>query len=180
MNGVQGDLIDQYYKGEISLRKILETLAPGTPQFSKKRSHNPIAYHKYTSGGYYTFYIMEYMIFDNDFISFWGYEIDVDPGMDINLCSWYRLLGMMMIVGAKMKRDSDFKPTYASDIPQIGKEWLSKRHDNKRDHLAADYARKYYKAQADNKFELMQDLNTLYEHRGEKLDRQYSRKIRKN
>ena len=175
----RGDLLNKYYQGKITLEKVLETLAPGTPPFNRKRSHNPIAYHKYTCGKGYTFYIMEYIL-DGDYLRFWGYEIDNEDGTKINLGSWYRTIGMGMIVGAKMKRDPNFKSTPALDIPEIGKEWLSTTHDTKRDHLAASYAKKYYKAYEYTQLSLMQNLNIVYQYKGEKLDQQFWRKVNKN
>lgn len=180
---IPGGLLDQFYKGQINLEKILEELAPGTPPFNRKRSHNPIAYHKYTLGNSYTFYIMEYIILEGKYIRFWGYEIDHEElGMDKNpLCSWYRSIGMHMIGEIKeMKRDPHFKPTPALDIPEIGKEWISTTHDTKRDHLAASYAKKWFKAFEYKQFGLMKDLNTVYQHRGEKLDQHYLQKLHKN
>ncbi len=175
---IQSKILDQYYKKKINLKDIIEKLAPGTPAFNEKtRSRNPIAYHKYTSGENYTFYIMEYILEDG-YLWFWGYEVDKDLG-NITLCSWYRTVGMMTITET-MKRSPRFKPTPVLDIPEIGKEWVSTTHDTERDHLAGDYARKYFKAEANDQHELTKDLAIYYQYQGEKLDLQHQRQIHKN
>ncbi len=55
---------------EAHVQSLINRLAPGTPPYNRNRSHNPIAYHKYTDGAAYTFYIMEYIIADG-YLWFW-------------------------------------------------------------------------------------------------------------
>src|SRR5258708_2813379 len=96
----------------MTTERLLRVYAPGVPPFNRKRSHNPMAYHRYyVPGTPYVFYIMEYINLDkgdNDpYLRFWGYEIDTaaaeDPG--ITLCSWYRSIGMMQLVEWGLVRD---------------------------------------------------------------------------
>lgn len=170
-----------WFQKQVHLQVLLEKLAPGVPPFNRKRSHNPIAYHKYMYPccDTYAFYVMEYIITDNHFIRFWGYEVEKEKNSSI-LSSWYRTIGMMMIIETGMKRDPVFTPKPALEIPEIGREWISTNHDTKRDHLGAKYLKKYYKALAYNQFSLIDDLTQLYQHKGERLDQQFLQKLQKN
>ncbi len=85
-----------------------------------------------------------------------------------------------MILETKMVRDTSFTPAPALSIPEIGKPWISKRHDSKRDHLGANYIRKYYKAYAIKECLLMKEFGIVYQRRGERLDNRYLQNIWKN